>query len=289
MLEPVRTVHTERPLVMSSDSLRIALIQQKATSDLEDNLRRAEEALDLAAASGCRLAAFAELGLTPFYPQRPARDAGDRDLAEPVPGPTTERLAAKAVEHRMTVVPNLYERDGERRFDTSAVISPLGEIVSRTRMLHIPDFECFHERTYYDAGDLGLPRVEVEGLSVGIAICYDRHYPEVMRALAGVDLVLVPQAGGKDEWPPGVFEAELQTASLQNGYFTALINRVGPEERIDFAGESFVCAPDGEVIARAPQGEDHVLVCELDLSRLNDAPARRLFLGDRRDDLSFGS
>lgn len=270
-------------------TLRIALIQQRATAETEDNLSRAEAALDRAAASGCQLAAFAELGLTPFYPQRPADEAArrGRNLAETIPGPTTERLTAKAIEHGMTVVPNLYERDGDRCYDTSAVISPEGNIVSRTRMLHIADFDCFHERSYYDAGDLGLPIVEVQGFRVGIAICYDRHYPEVMRALAGADLVLVPQAGGKDEWPPGVFEAELQTAALQNGYFAALINRVGPEERIEFAGESFVCAPDGEVIARAPQGEDHVLVCDLDPERLSEAPARRLFLGDRRADLSF--
>ncbi|MEM1246392.1 MAG: carbon-nitrogen hydrolase family protein [Acidobacteriota bacterium] len=278
---------------MTVDTFRIALIQQRATTDLDDNLARAERALDRAAEEGCRLAAFAELGLTPFYPQSPADEAAPesagRDLAETIPGPTTERMALKASEHGMVVIPNLYEREGDRRFDTSVVLSDRGEILSRTRMLHIPDFDCFHERTYYDPGDLGLPIVDVGGFRVGIAICYDRHYPEVMRALAGADLVLVPQAGATNEWPPGVFEAELQTAALQNGYFAALINRVGSEERLDFAGESFVCAPNGEVIARAPQGEDHLLLCDLDPSRLESSPARLLFLEDRRRDLNFGS
>jgi N-carbamoylputrescine amidase len=125
---------------------------------------------------------------------------------------------------------------------------------------------------------------------VGVAICYDRHYPEYMRALAlgGADLVVVPQAGAVGEWPEGVYEAELRVAAFQNGYFAALCNRVGEEERLTFAGESFVCAPDGRVIARAPGGEDHVLLADLDLGEIERSAARRLFLADRRPELYPG-
>ena len=101
-----------------------------------------------------------------------------------------------------------------------------------------------------------------------MAICYDRHFPEYMRALAldGADLVFVPQAGAVGEWPDGMYEGEMRVAALQNGYHVALCNRVGQEDCLDFSGESFVCDPDGLVLARAPLGQDHVLFADLDLA-----------------------
>ena len=122
---------------------------------------------------------------------------------------------------------------------------------------------------------------------IGVAICYDRHFPEYMRALAvgGADVVFVPQAGTVDEWPEGLYEAELRVAAFQNGYFTALVNRVGPEPKLTFAGESFVCAPDGRILARAGRGTQETLLCDLDLAELESAHARRLFLEDRRPEL----
>ena len=100
-----------------------------------------------------------------------------------------------------------------------------------------------------------------------MSICYDRHFPEYMRALAvaGADLVIVPQAGAVDEWPEGLYEAEMRVAAFQNGYFTALCNRVGKEDCLDFAGESFVCGPDGEVIARGAKSQDEIVFAEIDL------------------------
>jgi len=126
--------------------------------------------------------------------------------------------------------------------------------------------------------------------AIGVAICYDRHYPEYMRALAvaGADLVVVPQAGALDEWPEGLYEAEMRVAAFQNGYFVALCNRVGEEERLTFAGESFVCAPDGAVVARAGAMRDEVLYADVDLAAAGTSHARRLFMRDRRPEL-YGS
>jgi N-carbamoylputrescine amidase len=104
-------------------------------------------------------------------------------------------------------------------------------------------------------------------------------------ALAGAELVLVPQAGAVGEWPDGLYEAELRVAAFQNGYFVALCNRVGVEEHLTFAGESFVCAPDGQIIGRAPQGEDHILLADVDLTQTAESHGRRLFLRDRRPEL----
>jgi N-carbamoylputrescine amidase len=270
--------------------MKIALVQQHAGHDLRDNRRRGLDAVDAAAAGGAELVCFAELAFEPFYPQKRAGEeiAG---LAEPVPGPLTEAFQVKAAEHGLVMVFNLFERaDDDVCFDCSPVIDADGTLLGRTRMVHITDYPCFHEKGYYAPGDTGAPVFDTAVGKVGVAICYDRHYPEYMRALAvaGAELVIVPQAGSVGEWPEGLYEAELQVAAFQNGYFTALCNRVGREECLEFAGESFVCAPDGRVIARAPQGEDHLLFADIDLEQVRSSHARRLFLEDRRPELYSG-
>lgn len=266
--------------------MRIALVQQSATDDLADNLARGLVAFDRAADAGADLVAYAELAFTPFYPQRRATPEA-LAKAEPIPGPTVEAFQERAAARGVVVVLNLFERDGERTFDTSPVIDADGTLLGRTRMVHITEYEAFHEQGYYTPGDTGLPVYDTAAGRLGVAICYDRHYPEVMRALAlaGAEVVVVPQAGAVGEWPDGLYEAEMRVAAFQNGYYTALVNRVGPEERLTFAGESFVCSPDGRVVARAEAGTEEVLVADLDLGAVAESHARRLFLRDRRPDL----
>jgi N-carbamoylputrescine amidase len=122
---------------------------------------------------------------------------------------------------------------------------------------------------------------------LGVAICYDRHYPEVMRSLglAGAEVVVVPQAGTVGEWPDGLYEAEMRVAAFQNGYYAALCNRTGDEGDLVFAGESFVSDPEGRVVARAGRLTDEIVFADLDLATLPSCTARRLFLRDRRPDL----
>ncbi len=267
-------------------ALRIALVQQAATSDLDANLEKGLEAARRAAADGAKVVCFAELAFTPFYPQEPG-SGSVLDLAEPVPGRTTDAFSALARELGVVVVLNLFERDGERTFDSSPVIDADGTLLGVTRMVHITDYPCFHEQDYYHPSDLGAPVCDTAAGRLGVAICYDRHYPEYMRALAlaGADIVFIPQAGALDEWPEGLFEAELRVAAFQNGYFTALCNRVGQESFLTFAGESFVCDPAGRVIARAASQAEETLICDLDLTEVSGSHARRLFLRDRRPDL----
>jgi N-carbamoylputrescine amidase len=266
--------------------MKIALIQQHATSDKPDNLKRGVEAFEVAAANGARLICFAELAFEPFYPQRVA--SGDvRHRAEPIPGPVTDAFTALARRYGVVTVLNLFERDGSRTFDSSPVIDADGRILGTTRMLHITDYACFHEQGYYTPGDTGMPVYDTAVGRIGVSICYDRHYPEVMRALAlaGADLVIVPQAGSMGEWPEGLYEAEMRVAAFQNGYFVALCNRVGKEECLEFAGESFVCSPDGAVVARAAQGRDEILFADIELAACRDSHARQLFLRHRRPEL----
>lgn len=266
--------------------MRIALVQQHASDNKSDNVASGLAAVDAAATGGADVVVFAELAFERFYPQRPA-DGDPHRHAETVPGPITDAFAERAKRHGLVIVLNLYERDGASAFDCSPVIDADGRLLGRTRMVHITDYACFHEQGYYTPGDTGAPVYDTKAGNIGVAICYDRHYPEYMRALAvgGADLVVVPQAGAVGEWPEGLYEAEMRVAAFQNGYYTALCNRVGEEDCLTFSGESFVCSPNGEVIARAPALQDAILFADLDLSATARSHARRLFLRDRRPDL----
>jgi beta-ureidopropionase len=263
--------------------LRIALIQQHATGDPAGNRARGRTAFLEAAKAGANVVAFAELAFTRFYPQIPA-SSNTLALAETIPGPTTDLFSGLARETGTVAVLNLFERDGDRTFDSSPVIDADGRILGVTRMVHIMEGPGFHERGYYAPGDRTEFVYRTAAGRIGVAICYDRHFPEYMRGLqlAGAELIVVPQAGTVGEWTEGLFEAELRVAAFQNGYYAALVNRVGREEELEFAGESFVADPDGRVIARAPRGRDHVLYADCDLSKNAASPAARHFLEDRR-------
>jgi len=266
--------------------MKIALVQQPATSDREANREKGLQAVRTAAAAGAKLVCFAELAFDPFHPQEPA--AGDVTvLAEAIPGPATEPFQALARELGVVIVLNLFEIAAGKTYDASPVIDADGSILGVTRMVHIAEYACFHEQSYYTPGDRGAQVYHTACGKIGVAICYDRHYPEYMRALgvAGAELVIVPQAGAVGEWPAGLYEAELQVAAFQNGYFTALCNRVGPEPKLEFSGESFVCDPSGRVIAQAGQSTDEILYCDIDPGQVAESHARRMFYRDRRPEL----
>jgi predicted amidohydrolase len=269
--------------------VKIALIQQHATSSKAANIERGLAHLETAARQGAQLACYAELAFEWFHPQRPA--SGDvAALAEPLDGPLVTTFQRRARELGIVVVLNLFERDGDRTYDSSPVIDADGSLLGVTRMVHITEYACFHEQGYYAPGDKGAPVYDTRAGRIGVAICYDRHFPEYMRALAvdGADLVIVPQAGVAGEWPEGLYEGEMRVAAFQNGYFVALCNRVGEEDCLEFAGESFVCGPDGTMIARASQGIDQILYADVDLASTARSHARELFMKHRRPELYGG-
>ncbi len=180
---------------------------------------------------------------------------------------------AKAKEHNMVVVINLFELEDGKTYDSSPVIDADGTLLGTTQMVHVADYECFYEKSYYAEGNHGAPVYDTAVGKIGVAICYDRHYPEFMRALGvnGAEVVVIPQAGTVGEWPDGLYEAELQVASFHNGYFCALANRVGKEDQMEFAGESVITNPEGRVIAQSPGGVDDILIhdeTDLDLAHI---------------------
>ncbi len=236
--------------------MRIALVQHQPGPSHAANVRRGLEAVREAAAGGATLVAFPELAFTPFFPSCPCSGPLPLELAETVPGPTSDAFARLAADLGVVLVLNLYEREGGRAFDSSPVIDADGRLLGTTRMLHVAQMPHFYEQEYYTPGDHGMPVYDTAAGRIGVAICYDRHYPEVMRSLGlqRADVVVIPQAGMAGEWPDGLYEAELRVAAFQNGYYTALANRVGDEPGMTFAGESFVCDPAGRVMARGPRG-----------------------------------
>lgn len=266
--------------------MRISLIQQTASQDIKSNTDKAVRSVKEAAKNGANIICFAELAFTPFYPQNPSV-RNNLELAETIPGKTTDIFTNLAKELSIVIIINIYEKENDKTYDSSPVINTNGKILGITRMVHITDYPCFHEKGYYFPGNNGAPVYNTKFGKVGVAICYDRHYPEYMRELAlkGTEIVFIPQAGSVSEWPEGLYEAEMRVAAFQNGYFTALCNRVGEEEKLNFSGESFVCDPDGNVIARAGNGTEEIIYCDIDLKKVNSSHARRLFLQDRRPEL----
>jgi predicted amidohydrolase len=278
------------PKPCNGDVMKIALVQQRASGNKSSDVSRGLDAVRKAAATGANVVCFAELAFELFHPQRPAMP-DFASLAEPIPGPTTDAFVSLAAELEVVIILNLFERDTDgRTYDSSPVIDADGSLLGITRMIHITEYDGFHEQGYYTPGDTGAPVYKTRFGNIGVAICYDRHYPEMMRALAinGADLVVIPQAGSTGEWPEGLYEAEMRVAAFQNGYFTALCNRVGQEDKLEFAGESFVCDPEGRVVAKAGSGTEEILFCDLDLDQADQSPARKLFMRDRRPELYAG-
>lgn len=263
--------------------MRIALIQFKAKSSKQENIERGLKAIKRAAQKGAQLIVFPELSFLPFFPQKPDNRRAF-DLAETIPGPTTDLFSQVAKEFGVVIVINLYERQGRKTYDASPLIDADGSIAGVVRMIHILEAPGFHEKQYYSPGNLRQLVFPTKVGRIGIAICYDRHFPEYMRILAlqKAEIVVVPQAGAINEWPEGIFEAELRVAAFQNGYFVALANRVGQEEILEFAGESFVVDPFGRLIARSCQAKEEILLADCDLNLIKECPAKKHFLPDRR-------
>jgi len=269
---------------MVLSTIRLAMAQVSASPDREANRRNGLELVARAAAEGANLLCFPEIAFDPFFPQYRA-DFAYFDWAEPIPGPTVERFQRAARRHGIVVVLNLFERAGPGEYyDTSPVIDADGEVRGLSRMVHIAEAPFFNEKFYYRPGNRGFPVFRTAVGTLGLAICYDRHFPEQMRALTvkGAEMILVPlTAVAADLWE--IFEVEMRAASYQNQVYVALVNRVGKEGEMAFLGRSFVVDPFGHVIARASDAPDLILV-DLDLEAIDHARRKTPHLRDRRPD-----
>jgi N-carbamoylputrescine amidase len=271
----------------ASSSRLVALAQVAATPDAEKNLQAGLALMEEAAGRGAGIVVFPEISFRRFFPQRPGRSEPFHE-AEPIPGPTTERVAAQAATLRLVTIVNLFEKAGAGAYyDASPVIDADGSLAGVVRMQHLAEEPGFHEQGYYSPAPAGPQQVFDTAVGrIGVAICYDRHYASVMTglALAGAELVCVPQAGATSD-PLDLYEVEMRTASFQHGYQVALVNRVGREEVLHFAGRSFLTGADGEILARARDDRPELVLGEFRADDVQRARRRRPFLRDLRREL----
>lgn len=269
--------------------MEIALAQEFLPDDPLDAFQQGLSTIKDAANAGADLVIFPELSFTPFYPRVPLEERSEEDLldlAEPMPGPTTESVAEAAAEYGVVVLFNMLERDEGTTYNTTPVVDADGTVLGCTRMMHVPDYRNCHGSDYYTPGNTGAPVYDTAAGRIGVANGYDRHYPEYLRALAMQDaqFVAVPQAGTSGQWPEGMYKSEIQVGSFQHGFFMGMANRVGQERNVLFDGRSLVTDPSGRVVADAPSGNAIILMASIDLDKCADAPARGHFLADRRSD-----
>lgn len=280
--------------------VRVGLVQHRCDDDPAANVERALAGVEAAAADGADVVCLQELFRTPYPCQ--SEDPARFDLAEPVPGPTSERLCARAGELGVALVGSLFERRAPGLYHNTAVlIDEQGVLRERYRKLHIPDDPLYYEKFYFTPGDLGVPVAELAGVPMASLVCWDQWYPEAARlaALGGAQLVFYPTAIGwqfdegeaVDAAQHDAWQTAQRAHAIANGCFVVAVNRVGEERLpgaeagIRFWGRSFVADPFGRVLAEAPSDEEAVLVVDCDLSLVEQTRRDWPFLRDRRIDV----
>src|SRR5438445_6215987 len=281
----------------------VGLVQMAVGADPQENLRRAAARVEEAARSGAEVVCLQELFRSQYFCQK--EDVRAFDLAEPVPGPTTETLGRVARQSKVVVVAPVFERRAAGVYHNSAaVIDATGEVAGLYRKMHIPDDPAYFEKYYFAPGDLGFRAFDTQVGRIATLICWDQWYPEGARlaSLRGANVLFYPTAIG---WHPEEQQAAgaLQKAAwrtvqrghaIANGVYVAAVNRVGHErppeggDGIEFWGSSFVADPQGVVVAEASVDKEEVLLAQVDTARIEDVRRNWPFLRDRRIDAYGG-
>ncbi|MBB3226963.1 N-carbamoylputrescine amidase [Luteibacter sp. Sphag1AF] len=285
---------------MTRKTLKVALLQETDRGSRDANLDAIEAGLREAARAGVELVLLQELHNGPYFCQRETVDTFD--LAETIPGPSTERLGKLAEELKLVVIASLFEKRATGLYHNTAVVFDRSrEIAGRYRKMHIPDDPAFYEKFYFTPGDLGFEPIQTSVGKLGVLVCWDQWYPEAARlmALAGADLLFYPTAIG---WDPTDDDAEKgrqreawitvqRGHAVANGLPLLAVNRTGFEadpsgvgNGIQFWGSSFVAGPQGEFIAQAGTDGRALLIADVDMERSEHVRRIWPFLRDRRID-----
>jgi N-carbamoylputrescine amidase len=278
----------------------VGLVQMRCTANKGENLDKAEAKIREAAARGAQIISLHELFTGEYFCR--SEDPELFNLAEAVPGPTTERLAKLAKEKNVALVVSLFERRAPGIYhNTCAILDADGSYLGKYRKMHIPDDPLYYEKFYFTPGDLGFLNFDTKFARIGVQICWDQWYPEGSRitALQGAQVIFYPTSIG---WHPHekaqVGAAQLdawrtiqRSHAIANGVFVAVVNRVGYEGKpdtgdpgLEFWGNSFIADPFGEFIAEASAHQEEILVVECDPAKSEDTRRNWPFLRDRRID-----
>lgn len=286
--------------VMKTKTLKVALVQHSCINNRDNNLAKTIAGIREAARQGARLILLQELHTGLYFCQR--EDTDQFDLAEPIPGPSTATLGDVAKELNIVIVASLFERRASGLYhNTAAVLDSDGSLAGIYRKMHIPDDPGFYEKFYFTPGDLGFQPVSTSLGKLGVLVCWDQWFPEAARlmTLAGAEMLLYPTAIG---WDPADTKDEQQRQTdawitvqrahaVANGIPVLVCNRTGFEaasehsqQGIQFWGNSFICGPQGEILAEAPRDQETVLTAELDFTRVEKVRRIWPYLRDRRID-----
>jgi N-carbamoylputrescine amidase len=289
---------------MTNSRFRVGLIQMSCGPDPDANLNKAAERVREAARQGAEVVCLPELFRAQYFCQR--EDIRLFDLAEPIPGPSTDCLGAVAREENIVVVASLFERRAPGLYhNTAAILEKDGRVAGLYRKMHIPDDPLYYEKYYFTPGDLGFRAFDTTAGKIGTLVCWDQWYPEGARitAMKGANVLFYPTAIGwhpheKEEFGTAQYEAwqTIQRAhAIANGVYVAAVNRVGHEHGdirgnraegpgLEFWGGSFLADPFGRVIAKAAHDREEILLGEIDLAAMEDTRRNWPFLRDRRID-----
>lgn len=280
--------------------LKVGMVQQSCTTDIKANIAKLTENIRKCAASGAELVVLQELHNSVYFCQ--TEDASLCDLAETIPGPSTERFGAIARELGIVLVLSLFERRAPGLYhNTAVVIEKDGSIAGKYRKMHIPDDPCFYEKFYFTPGDLGFRPIQTSVGSLGVLVCWDQWYPEAARlmALNGAQLLIYPTAIGgvgtdskeEQQTQRQAWQFVQRGHSVANGLPVITVNRVGHEDDpsgntigLDFWGYSFATGPQGEILAQFGTDEEGVKVVDIDIDRTEYVRRGWPFLRDRRID-----
>lgn len=277
----------------NKEQVAVGLIQMSAGEDTGANLAKAAARIEAAAGKGAQIVCLQELFRSRYFPQ--IEDAKNFQLAEAVPGPTTEVLSRLARAKRIVVVASLFEKRSAGIYhNTAVVIDADGSIAGTYRKMHIPDDPGYYEKFYFTPGDLGFPSFQTRYGKVGVLVCWDQWFPEAARltSLAGAEILFYPTAIG---WLPTearsvaraqrtAWELIQRGHAVANGVYVAAVNRVGREGKLKFWGNSFVADPFGGVIAHAGGESEEILLARCDLRKIDETRQNWPFLRDRRID-----
>jgi N-carbamoylputrescine amidase len=280
----------------SSRIVQLGLVQMRCTDDDAVNLQKAMDGIREAARRGAQIVCLQELFTGPYFCQTEDHEHFKR--AEPIPGPTTEALGKLAKELGVVIIASLFEKRAEGLYhNTAAVLDADGTYLGKYRKMHIPDDPQYLEKFYFTPGDLGFKAWDTKFGRIGVLVCWDQWYPEGARltAMQGADILfyptaigwLVPEKAEHGERQANSWETIQRAHAIANGVYVCAVNRVGhedgPNQGIEFWGNSFVADPSGIVIAKAGQDEQ-VLVVPVDLARVDVQRTHWPFLRDRRID-----
>ena len=276
-----------------AQQVTLGLVQMTCSERPERNFEKAVARIDQAANRGAQIICLQEL-FRGRYPCQ-TEDTAQFGLAEPVPGPTTERLCALAAERQVVLIAPVFEQRAPGLYHNAAVVIDAdGRLVGHYRKMHIPDDPLYYEKFYFTPGDLGFRTFSTRYAKIGVLICWDQWFPEGARltALSGAQILFYPTAIGwqADDSPRArqsqvnAWQIVQRSHAIANGVFVAAVNRIGREDALDFWGASFVSDPFGRILAEAPTDAEETLVVPCKLDKIGALRQVWPFLRDRRVD-----